>query len=345
MRHSVHRILVWALALVVLSVGASIETLAAKQLIKLTTVAPRGSSYHRSLQRLGESWRSTSGGSIELRIYAGGTQGGEAAMVERMLIQQAQAGLLTATGLALIEPAVAGLQNMPMMFRSLDEVDYVGRKLQPVLEKRMLDKGFVVLAWIDTGWVRFFSRTPVVRFDDLKQLKLFTWAGDTKTIDVMTHAGLEPIPLETADILTGLQTRLIDAVPLPPFYALALQVYRHAPHMLDLNWAPLVGALVVTRRAWERIPEPLRPQLREAAATAGAEIKAAGRNEGVQSILTMREKWGLTVHEVTPAVEAEWRAAVEAAYPKIRGRIVPADIFDEVRSLLREYRAVGGTAP
>ncbi len=345
MRPSVHRIRVWILALVVLSVGASIEALAAKRVIKLTTLAPRGSSYHRSLQRMGEAWRKTSGGSVELIVYPGGIQGGEAAMVERMWINQAHAGLLTATGLELIEPAVAGLQNMPMMFRSLDEVDYIGRKLQPKLEKRMRDKGFVVLSWIDTGWVRFFSRTPVVRIDDLKKLDLFTWAGDTKTIDVMTHAGLNPVPLETDNILTGLQTRMIDAVPMPPFYALALQIYRHAPHMLDLNWAPLVGALVVTRKAWEQIPEKLRLQLREAAQQTGAEIKSAGRSEGVQSVRTMREKWGLTVHEVTPAIEAEWRAAAEAAYPKIRGEIVPAGIFDEVRSLLREYRAAGGTAP
>ena len=345
MRPSACRILAWILALVVLSVGAPIQALAKPQEIKLATVAPKGSSYHRSLQRLRESWRSISGGALELVVYAGGIQGGEAAMVERMMIDQHQAGLLTATGLALIEPGVAGLQNMPMMFRSLDEVDYVGRKLQPKLQKRMHDKGFVVLSWIDTGWVRFFSRTPVVRIDDLKKLDLFTWAGDTKTIDVMTHAGLKPVPLETDNILTGLQTGLIDAVPMPPFYALALQVYRHAPHMLDLHWAPLVGALVVTRKAWERIPVELRPQLREAAENTGAEIKAAGRREAVQSILTMREKWGLTVHEVTPTIEAEWRAATEAAYPKIRGAIVPAEIFDEVRSLLREYRAAGGAAP
>ena len=344
MKASTHRILVWIVALAVLSAVAPFAALAATQKIKLTTVAPKGSSYHRSLQRLSESWRSMSGNSIDLIIYAGG-MGGEAAMVERMMIDQSQAGLLTATGLALIEPGVAGLQNMPMMFRTLDEVDYIGRKLQPKLQKRMHDKGFVVLSWIDTGWVRFFSRTPVVRIDDLKKLDLFTWAGDTKTIDVMTHAGLKPVPLETDDILTGLQTGLIDAVPMPPFYALALQVYRHAPHMLDLHWAPLVGALVVTSKAWERVPVELRSQLREAAEQTGAEIKAAGRKESAQSILTMREKWGLTVHELTPAIEAEWRAATEAAYPKIRGRIVPADIFDEVRSLLREYRAAGGAAP
>jgi TRAP-type C4-dicarboxylate transport system substrate-binding protein len=325
----------------ILAATAADDVRAAKHVIKLTTLAPKGSSYHRSLQRMGETWREASGGAVELIIYAGGIQGGEAAMVERMWINQAQAGLLTAVGLEDIEPAVAGLQSMPMMFRTLDEVDYIGEKLQPKLEKRMLDKGFVVLGWVDTGWVRFFSRSPVVHVDDLKKVKLFTWAGDTKTMDVMTRAGFSPVPLETADILTGLQTGLIDAAPLPPFYALASQIYRPAPHMLELNWAPLVGAIVVTKRAWDRIPAELRPKLLEAAHRAGVEIKAAGRREGAESVTTMQGKWGLTVHAITPEIETEWRETAEAAYPSIRGQIVPADIFDEVRRLLDAYRAAG----
>jgi TRAP-type C4-dicarboxylate transport system substrate-binding protein len=153
------------------------------------------------------------------------------------------------------------------------------------------------------------------------------------------------VPLETADILTGLQTGLIDAVALPPFYSLASQVYRPAPHMLELNWAPLVGALVITSRSWDRLPEALRPELLEAAERAGAEIKATGRREAAESVVTMKEKWGLTVHEVTPEIEAEWREAAEAAYPTIRGKIVPADVFDEVRRLLAEYRKDGEAEP
>jgi len=329
------RILVFGIAL---GACAWMPTDAAKQRIKLTTLAPKGSSFHRSLQRMGEAWREASGGNIELIIYAGGIQGGEAAMVERMLINQVQAGLLTAVGLEEIEPAVSGLQNMPMMFRSLDEVDYVGGELQPDLERRMLDRGFVVLCWVDTGWVRFFSRTPVVHVDDLKKIKLFAWAGDTNTIKIMNRAGLTPVPLETADILTGLQTGLIDAVPVPPFYALASQIYRPAPHMLNLSWAPLVGALVITKASWERVPAELRPQLIEAAQRAGVEIKAAGRGEATEAVATMQTKWGLTVHEVSSEIEAEWRKAAEEAYPTIRGAIVPEEIFDEVQKLLREYR-------
>ena len=312
---------------------------AAPVTIKLTTLAPKNSSYHRSLQRMGEAWRAASGGTVELVIYAGGIQGGEAAMVERMRIDQVQAGLLTATGLEELEPGVSGLQNMPMMFRSLDELDVVARALQPKLEARMLERGFVVLSWVDTGWVRFFSRKPVTHVADLKQLKLFAWAGDTDAADVMTRAGLKPVPLETTDILSGLETGLIDAVPAPPYYALATQIYRAAPHMLDLNWGPLVGALVISKRAWERVPAELRPALSKAAVTAGDEVKSAGRSEAVEAVRVMREKWGLKVQAVTPEIEAEWRQAAEAAYPAIRGPIVPAEIFDEVQRLLAQHRA------
>ena len=312
---------------------------AKKHVIKLTTLAPKGSSFHRSLQRMGQAWSEASGGSVELIIYAGGTQGSESAMVERMWVGQSQAGMLTASGLDEIEPAVAGLQNMPMMFESLEEVDYVGEKLRPQLEERLRKKGFIVLFWADTGWVRFFSDEPVKHIDDLKKLKLFTWAGDAKTIKIMNRAGLNPVPLETSDILTGLQTGLIDAVPMPPFFALASQIYRPAPHMLELNWAPLVGALVVTKKSWDRIPVDLRIRLEAAAVEAGREIKAAGRRESDASVRTMQEKWGLKVQKVSPALEAEWREAARAAYPEIRGKIVPAEIFDEVKRLLREYRA------
>lgn len=312
---------------------------AAEYTIKLTTLAPRDSSYHRALLRMGQAWRTASGGAVELIIYPGGIQGGESAMVERMRINQTHAGLLTAVGLSGIEPAVSGLQNMPMMFRNLDEVDHVAKELRPMLEKRLLAKGFLVLFWTDAGWVRFFSKQQVIRPNDLKPLKLFTWAGDSEQVDIMKSLGFNPVPLETADILPGLQTGLISAVPMPPSYALANQIYMEARHMLELNWAPLVGALVVTKRAWDRIPQPVQDQLLKTAVPAGNEIKLAARKEADEAVQTMQGKWGLTAHKAPPEVEAEWRTFAEAVYPRIRGQLVPADIFDEVRKILQDYRS------
>jgi TRAP-type C4-dicarboxylate transport system substrate-binding protein len=305
--------------------------------VRLGTLAPRGSSYTKHLLAMGEQWRQAPGGGVLLTVYPDGVMGSEADMVRRMRLGQLQAGMLTAMGLAEIEPGVTGLQYMPMMFRSFAEVDYIGARLQPMLEKRLEEKGFVVLFWGDTGWVRFFSKQPVIRPDDLRKTKLFVWAGSAAEIDSYRSIGFNPVPLETVDILPNLQTGLINAVPLPPSIALAGQVDGAAPHMLDLAWAPLVGAAVMTKKSWDTIPVEGRDALRKAAAETGALLKADGRRESAESVEAMRKR-GLQVHAVTPDVEAEWRREVEAAYPKIRGVIVPADIFDEVVSQLKAFR-------
>lgn len=306
--------------------------------VRLGTLAPKGSSYTKHLQAMGEKWRKAPGGGVLLTIYPDGTMGGEGDMVRRMRLGQLQAGMLTAVGLSEIEPAVAGLQNLPLMFRSLDEVDYIGENLQPMLEKRLRDKGFVVLFWADSGWVRFFSKQPVIRPDDLRKAKLFVWTRSAHDVDTYRSVGFNPVPLESVDILPSLQTGLIDAVPLPPSIALASQVDRAAPHMLDLAYAPLVGAAVITTKTWDTIPEVGRDALRTAAAEAGRLIKADGRRESVESVEAMRKR-GLQVHTLTPDVDAEWRRAGEAAYPTVRGKVVPEDIFDEVVKQLESYRA------
>ena len=118
--------------------------------LRLGTLAPRGSSYHKSLQSIGEKWRQISGGAVRLTIYPDGTQGGEADMVGLMQTGNLDAGLLTAIGLAEVEPDVTALQSMPMAFRTLDEVDYVGEKLRPLLENAFWRKDM----WCCSGPIR-----------------------------------------------------------------------------------------------------------------------------------------------------------------------------------------------
>jgi TRAP-type C4-dicarboxylate transport system substrate-binding protein len=321
--------------------GAAALWAGAQARIKMGTLAPRDSSFHRILLAMGEKWRQAPGGGVTLTVYPDGAMGGEADMVRKMRIGQVQAGMLTVVGLSEIDPAVTALQNMPMMFRNLDEVDYIREKLRASLEKRLLDKGFVVLFWGDAGWIRFFSKQPVIHPADMKRMKLFVWAGDNDQVDLMKSAGYQPVPLETSDILPGLQTGLINAVPTIPFFALSTQLYNQAPHMLELNWAPLVGGTVVTRKAWEALPAETRAAMQKAADDAGAQIKARSRAESDEAVAAMQKR-GLTVHPVTPEIEAEWRATVESYQEQIRGKLVPADMFDEVKRLLQEYRANGG---
>ena len=277
------------------------------------------------------------GGGATLTIYPDGAQGGEADVVRKMKNGLLQAAMLTVVGLSEIDKSVSALQYMPMMFRSLEEVDYVRDKLAPTLEKRLLAKDFVVLFWGDAGWVRFFSKEPARLPADFKRMKMFTWAGDAFQADLMKAAGYQPVPLEINDIFPGLQNGMINAVAQPPFWALAGQMYKPAPYMLEVNWAPLVGAAVITRKAWDAMPAEARDTMLKAAKEAGARIKAKSRAESNESVAAMK-KLGLKVQAATPEIETEWRKFAEGFYPQIRGKVVPADLFDEVVRLLQEYR-------
>src|SRR3954471_21580189 len=163
--------------------------------IRLGTLAPRGTSWHRSLLEMGEKWRNAQGGGASFIVYTDGSQGGEADMVRRMRIGQLNAALLTVVGLSEIDGSVSVLQKMPMVFRSWNELDYLREKLRPNLERRFLDKGFVVLCLGDAGWVRFFSKEPALRPADYRAMKLFAWAGDNPQADVMKALGYQPVVL------------------------------------------------------------------------------------------------------------------------------------------------------
>lgn len=312
-----------------------VSSFAAAQPVKLGTLAPRGSSFHQILMGLGQEWKKQG---VELTVFTDGTQGSEADMVRRMRLGQLHAGLLTAVGLAEIDDSVEALQSMPMMFHSLDEVDFIRTRLRDDVEARLQEKGFVVLFWADAGWVRFFSSRPVLRPEDLKKTKLYVTAGDTAAVDLMKASGYHPIPLSPNDILPGLNTGLIDAVPTVPTIALAGQFYGKASHMLEIDWAPLVGGLVITKRKWDALSPEAQKAMRASAAKAGGQMKARIRAENDQAVATMAKR-GLTVHRATPEIVAEWRAAAAAAWPKVRGPIVPAKFFDDVQRLLKEYRA------
>ena len=105
-----------------------------------------------------------------------------------------------------------------------------------------------------------------------------------------------------------------------------------------LRWAPLVGGTVISKKAWDALPEATRQEMLKSAAEAGKEIQAKSRQESAEAVEAMKKR-GLVVHEPTPEVNAAWRKLTESAYPKIRGSIVPAEMFDEVQQLLQKYRA------
>jgi TRAP-type C4-dicarboxylate transport system substrate-binding protein len=332
--------LITTLLLVLICVVSSLAKAADMQL-RVGTLAPKNSLYHRQLLELGEAWRTAQGGGAKYVVYPDGSQGGEAEMARRMRIGQLQGALLSVVGLREIEPSITALQNLPLLFRSWEELDYVREKMRPAMEKKFLDKGFVVLAWGDAGWVRFFSKEAAVRPDDYKRMKFFAWGSEPEQQSIMKSLGYTPVPLETADILPSIQTGMINVVPSTPYFALASQIYNTAPHMLEINWAPIVGAMVITTKAWDAMAPEAQQALRTAGDKAGVQMRAQARQEVTEAVDAMKKR-GLVVHKPNAAEMQEWNALAEALYPRIRGTMVPAETFDEVFKQVKAYRAIGG---
>jgi TRAP-type transport system periplasmic protein len=218
------------------------------------------------------------------------------------------------------------------MYDSYDEVYWVHEKMRPGLEASLEAKGFVVLNWADGGWVHFFTKKPVAVPDDLRKLKLFSWAGDAEAVEVWRSAGFNPVPLPSTEIATALQTGLVEALGSPPQVAVISQFFTHAPFMTDLRWQLLQGATIITKAAWEKIPADIRP-----------ELLRISRDSEATDIEAMKKR-GLTVVPVSAAQKAQWQKLTESMYPQIRGKVVPAEAFDEAMRYRDEYRRQRGAA-
>jgi len=319
-------------ALTILASGVSLSG----QTIKLGTVAPEESAWHEILVRMGQDWKRISGGTVNLTIFAGGVTGDEVGMLRRTRLRTLHAVALSGVGLSYIDPSASAMQ-IPMLIDSYEELDYVRERIAPELEKIFLEKGYRVLLWGDVGWVHFFTKEPARTLDDIREMKLWTTAGDPEAEQLYKEFGMQPVPLPQTDMITSLTTGLINAFDVPPLFALLDQSFAIAPHMIDVKWSPLIGATVINESTWQSIPAELRPQLLAAAHRAGDSLREEIRRLGDEAIVEM-EKRGLEVYHASPDVLATWRTEAEAAYPALRGTLVPAELFDEVVRLHDEFQ-------
>lgn len=308
----------------------------APMIIRMATLVPDGSSWHLVLKETAEKWKTISGGKVTVRLFPGGVAGDDPDVVRKMRLGTLNAGVLTSVGVGEIDKSVYAL-GVPLMYDSYEELYHVLEKMRPRLEAGLEAKGFVVLNWIDGGWVRFFTQEPVAAPDDLRALKLFSWAGDAEAVSVWRSAGFNPVPLPATEIATALQTGLVSALGAPPQVAVISQYFNHARNMTDLRWQLLLGATLIAKPSWEKIPAELRPGLLEATREAGRRLRREIRDSEQKDIEAMRKR-GLTVVPVSARQRTEWQKLTETLYPSIRGPIVPADAFDEAMRYRDEYR-------
>lgn len=312
---------------------------AGKVIVRLGTVVPDGSIWHQVLKQLGADWGRATAGRVELRVFAG-TQGDEPTMIRKMRIDQLQAASLTSIGLGEIDEAF-NVFGIPMFFESYDEQRHVLDRLELTLKAKLEANGFVLINWGDAGWVQVFSAREVTSVEDLKALKIFTSAGDDRMVQLYKKNGFRPVPLALTDMAPSLQTGMIEAIPSTPLAALAFQWYKQTPYMLDFDLGPLIGATVITRRAWDEIPEADRARLLEAAAKAEERLRTDVPKQEQSAIAEMAKRGLKVIEAEKTGRQEEFRKIAEGFASSMRGSMVPADIFDMAVRERDAYRKGG----
>ena len=323
------------LLLVVLAALAA-STAQAQVTIKLGTLAPAGSTWHEILKEMGQRWEQASGGQVKLRVYAGGTQGSEGDMVRKMGIGQLQAASISNIGMHDILPEPQML-SLPMFFTDEAEVECTFATSRAKIEAAFLAKNYVVLQWSRIGAMSMFCDKPfhTPAEMDAANAKVFAWEGDPKSVDAWRAAGFRPVVLSSTDVVPSLQTGMINCITNVPLYILTARLFEKASHMVDVPWGYIYGATIIRRDAWEKISPDVRTRLQAIAVELGLKVDAEVRRLNVDAVIAMK-KQGLEVVSVDPK---PWRAVMERSYPVVRGGVVPAAFFDEVKAARDQCRA------
>jgi TRAP-type C4-dicarboxylate transport system substrate-binding protein len=303
--------------------------------IKLGSLAPVGSPWELGARRLAAEWEKISGGTVTVKIYAGGVAGDEPDMIRKMRIGTLNAALITVTGLQGIFNGFKTL-SYPLLLQSDDELAYVLDRMKPFFDAELQKRGFKPVMWSSSGWVYFFSRAPVVNPNDLRRQKLWVWSGDPDEVQAYQSAGFQTVTTAATDLMTSLQGGMVDALVTSPLIAASSQWFGIAGNMTAMKLAPLWGAAVVSMKSWSQIPADLQPRLLEAAEKINESLAPDLAKADGQAISVM-QKYGLKVNDVSAPAKAAWEDLLQKTFAGLVGKTFDKTSFDLVNQYLAEY--------
>ncbi|MBL8200689.1 MAG: TRAP transporter substrate-binding protein DctP [Chromatiales bacterium] len=305
--------------------------------LKLATIAPEGSAWMKDLRTAGLQIRERTGGRVNIKFYGGGIQGTDKKVLRKIRIGQLQGGVFTSNSLEERYPDIL-IYGLPMLFNSQDEVDYVRQKLDAKLTAGLEKAGFVSYGFAGGGFAYFMTGKPVAGLADLRGQKIWVPEGDQTSYVAMQALQLSPVVLPITDVLTGLETGLLDIVATPPVGAVILQWYTKTRFVTNLPLSYTLGVLAIDKGALEGVSDADRAVIREVMTALYARLDAQNRIDNAKAEQALRAN-GLKFVEPNAAEVPEWRAAVSAAMDAMAAKgTFSAGLLAEVRGHLQEYR-------
>lgn len=308
--------------------------------LKFATLVPPDTAWMKQVRQWADTVKQESHGRLQFKIYPGGVMGDEPDVLRKIHSNQLQAAFFTGYGIGRIY-SPARVLEVPFLFRNRAESDYVRDHMMRNISAGFERNGFILLGWPEVGFVHFFSKLPINSLAQLKQRKIWLWQGDPLGEAFASAAGVSPIPLSIVDVYSQLSTNhgSIDTVYNSPFGALAFQWQTYLKYATNIPMTNAIGALVVSKRFFNKLPEDLQQLLRKTGKETADRINRISRADNDKSIALLKKNgirfmWNWNEKEKQDLLAIRDRAARILAKEKY----IPASIFDQTKMLLKQYR-------
>jgi len=283
---------------------------------------------------MGQRWQQETNGQVQLRIYPNGVVGGERDTIRKMRVGQIQASAMSSIGLAELTDQIQAF-TLPMGFETYEDVDKVKEVMFDDISEGLSQSGFKLLFLVDIGWVYWFSSKEISVPQDLKDAKIYTTAGDYVTVELFRKFGFNAVPVSETDVLTSLQTGMINSMQTVPILSLSSGWSALMPNMLDLKWGAFVGAVIVDERVWNKIKPEYQKVMMDIAKDIGKKYQQTGRETEKKAIEAMKS-YGMNV--ITPTEEEIkiWDDFKDEITPDVIDTFLSVDIYNKVVDAINE---------
>jgi TRAP-type C4-dicarboxylate transport system substrate-binding protein len=307
--------------------------------IRLASLVPENTDWGQSINRLAVEWSRVTNGQINVTVFHGGTAGDEGQVLALLRSNGIQAAVFTSIGLNSVTPEIMAI-SYPFLVRNDAELDEVLRRIKPDLDAKMQQSGFITLAWARAGWIKLFTRSPIITPDDLRRLRLASSPDEQQLLQAFRLLGYQVVPVNMTETLFALQSGRIDATYISPVYAAGTQLFGIAGNMSSINVAPFMGGILMNEITWRRIPDRFKPALLEVTKRMEKEMEESIASLEEEAIATMI-RHGLRINQLTPAQLQVWYDDTAGYENRLVGGSNPTfnrEYYIKIRDILTEFR-------
>ncbi|MDH5786097.1 MAG: TRAP transporter substrate-binding protein DctP [Chromatiales bacterium] len=285
---------------------------------KIATVVPDGTGWMTAMRAGAEEIKTRTGGRVEFRFYPGGVMGNDASVLRKMRVGQLHGGALSSGGIAMLYPE-AQVYTIPFFFQDYQEVDYARGKMDAELIAGLKEKGYISFGITEGGFSYLMSNNPVYGIDEMKELKVWVPEGDDIARTAFETSGISPISLPITDVLTGLQTGLIDTVANSPVGTIALQWHTRVKYLTHSPLLYVYGSMVVSEKQFNKLSAADQQVVSEVMGEVFRKLDKQNRKDNEGALQALKQQ-GITF--ITPSAEEtqRWRDSLNIAMEKLMAK-------------------------